>query len=65
MKKFMIILFAGRVEAQPKKYLNPGITNPCLGPNPPPGCHPPNAVRSPVNTYRRGCSIIHQCRRQG
>ncbi|CAH8261790.1 unnamed protein product [Arabidopsis lyrata] len=74
MKTFMIILLvicsiliAGRVEANnPKrKYLNPGILNPCLRPNAHKGCQRPQyKPRTPVNSYSRGCSTINRCRRQ-
>lgn len=73
MKAWMIILlvisFAVIVEqseAAPRKYLNPGVLNPCHGPNPPTGCHPHHSLNKPpvpINTYRRGCSKIHKCKR--
>ncbi|EOA32975.1 hypothetical protein CARUB_v10016305mg [Capsella rubella] len=73
MKTYMIILLvilsiliAGRVEAneRKKKYLNPGVINRCLRPNPPPECHQNKHIpRTPANKYRRGCTKINRCRR--
>ncbi|XP_018438646.1 protein RALF-like 11 [Raphanus sativus] len=48
------------------KYIDFGALNPCMGPNPPPGCNPPGSHHKkpvPANEYRRGCTTIHRCRR--
>ncbi|CAN7126860.1 hypothetical protein BRARA_G00563 [Brassica rapa] len=46
-----------------RKYLSPHIFDPCHGPNPPAGCHPPHdGPPVPANKYTRGCSKIHRCR---
>ncbi|ESQ37090.1 hypothetical protein EUTSA_v10002753mg [Eutrema salsugineum] len=74
MKAWMILMLVicvsmivGQSEAaKGRKYLNPGVINPCLGPNPPAGCHPhgsQNKPRVPVNSYRRGCSYYNRCKR--
>lgn len=61
------ILIVAQVEGNsPRKYLNPGLANPSLRDNPPPGCHPPssqNKTREQANEYSGGCSRTHRCRR--
>ena len=49
------------------KYLDPGVLNHCLRPNPPPGCHIPDPKgktppRTPAHDYHRGCSKSQRCR---
>ncbi|CAH8362081.1 unnamed protein product [Eruca vesicaria subsp. sativa] len=49
-----------------RTYVGGGVTNPCSGPNPPPGCNPPNSLHTigkPANNYTRGCSKITRCSR--
>ena len=49
-----------------KIYLSPHIFDPCHGPNPPAGCHPPHdGPPVPANKYTRGCLKIHRCRGGG
>ncbi|KAL0802985.1 hypothetical protein Bca101_058161 [Brassica carinata] len=41
-------------------YIDLGAINPCLGPNPPPGCNPPGSHHKkpvPINKYRIGCEF--------
>lgn len=48
-----------------RKYLDPGVINPCSGSNPPLGCHTPDPeekTRAPVHEYQRGCSKSQRCR---
>ncbi|CAH8306966.1 unnamed protein product [Eruca vesicaria subsp. sativa] len=51
-----------------RTYVGGGVTNPCSGPNPLPGCNPPNSLHTnvlpgpnPANNYIRGCSKITRC----
>ncbi|KAG7615772.1 Protein RALF-like 30 [Arabidopsis thaliana] len=50
------------------KFLNPGVLDPCLRPNPPPGCQAPGSAGKPrerVNEYKAGCSKLTRCNRVG
>ncbi|XP_018455752.1 protein RALF-like 11 [Raphanus sativus] len=54
------------VPVEGRTYIFGGVVNPCSGPNPPPGCNPPDSLhksRVPANNYTRGCSIITRCQR--
>ncbi|XP_019089502.1 PREDICTED: protein RALF-like 30 [Camelina sativa] len=48
------------------KYLDPGVLNPCLRPNPPAGCQSPGSVEKPkerANEHKAGCSKSTRCDR--
>ncbi|CAH8306957.1 unnamed protein product [Eruca vesicaria subsp. sativa] len=58
------------VPVEGRTYVGGGVTNPCSGPYPPPGCNPPNSLHTnvppgpnPANKYTRGCSKITRCQR--
>ncbi|ESQ56423.1 hypothetical protein EUTSA_v10026849mg [Eutrema salsugineum] len=61
-----IVLMAGPSSSEDgRKFLKPGLLNPCSRPNPPVGCHPPGSEGKPkeeVNEHKPGCSKINRCR---
>ncbi|CAN8270570.1 unnamed protein product [Cochlearia groenlandica] len=73
MKTLMICLLvissvmlakSAEVASGGKKYLDPGVLDPCLRPNPPAGCQrdAKDKPRERANEYQRGCSNQQRCR---
>ncbi|KAF8093534.1 hypothetical protein N665_0383s0159 [Sinapis alba] len=54
------------VTVEGRNYIGGGVTNPCSGPNPPPGCNLPDSLHTnsvPANNYTRGCFKFTRCDR--